>query len=130
MEVPADVARQFSRPALQGGLQGLANVLTQVACLFLMCDPRDLGSYAETRAPHTGTPAVFVYERYPGGVGMSARLLEMASAVIQAGHELVADCPCESGCPSCVGPALEVGEEGKQVTLRLLDMAAPAAPVA
>jgi DEAD/DEAH box helicase domain-containing protein len=89
-----------------------------------MCDPRDLGAYAETRAPHTGTPAVFVYERYPGGVGMSARLLEMASAVIRAGHELVASCACESGCPSCVGPALEVGEDGKQVTLRLLEMAA------
>jgi len=99
-------------------------VLTQVACLFLMCDPRDLGAYAETRAPHTGTPAVFVYERYPGGVGMSARLLETATAVIRAGHELVSDCPCESGCPSCVGPALEVGDEGKAVTLRLLEMAA------
>ena len=124
MEIPAEVGRQFSRPALQGGLQGLANVLTQVACLFLMCDPRDLGAYAETRAPHTGTPAVFVYERYPGGVGMSARLLETATAVIHAGHELVSDCGCESGCPSCVGPALEVGDEGKAVTLRLLEMAA------
>ena len=130
MVVPAEVARQFSRPALQGGLQGVANVLTQVACLFLMCDPRDLGAYAETRAPHTGTPAVFVYERYPGGVGMSAQLLEMAAAVIRAGRELVAGCPCESGCPSCVGPALEVGEEGKQVTLRLLDMASAATAVA
>jgi DEAD/DEAH box helicase domain-containing protein len=95
-----------------------------VACLFLMCDPRDLGAYAETRAPHTGTPAVFVYERYPGGVGMSARLLETAAAVLRAGQELVSDCGCETGCPSCVGPALEVGEEGKAVTLRLLEMAA------
>jgi DEAD/DEAH box helicase domain-containing protein len=123
LEIPADVARQFPRAAMQGGLQGLANVVTQVACLFLMCDARDLGAYAETRAPHTGTPAVFVYERYPGGVGMSARLFETAG-VMAAAHDLVSQCGCESGCPSCVGPALEVGEEGKAVALRLLELAA------
>jgi DEAD/DEAH box helicase domain-containing protein len=123
LEIPAEVARQFPRAAMQGGLQGLANVVTQVACLFLMCDVRDLGAYAETRAPHTGTPAVFVYERYPGGVGMSARLFETAGAVMAAAHDLVSHCGCESGCPSCVGPALEVGEEGKTVALRLLELA-------
>jgi len=109
---------------MQGGLQGLANVVSQVACLFLMCDARDLGAYAETRAPHTGTPAVFVYERYPGGVGMSARLYEMTGAVMTAAHDLVAGCGCDSGCPSCVGPALEVGEEGKAVASPLLELAA------
>jgi DEAD/DEAH box helicase domain-containing protein len=123
MEIPASVAREFPRPALQGGLQGMANVLTQVACLFLMCDPKDLGAYAETRAHSTGTPTVFVYERYPGGVGMSARLFEMSNAVMQAAHQLVEACLCEVGCPSCVGPALEVGERGKEVTLRLLQTA-------
>jgi DEAD/DEAH box helicase domain-containing protein len=124
LEIPADVARQFPRPAMQGALQGVANVVSQVACLFLMCDARDLGAYAETRAPHTGTPAVFVYERYPGGVGMSARLFETAAAVMVAAHDLVLSCGCESGCPSCVGPALEVGEDGKAVALRLLELAA------
>jgi DEAD/DEAH box helicase domain-containing protein len=123
MEIPASVAREFPRPALQGGLQGMANVLTQVACLFLMCDPKDLGAYAETRAHSTGTPTVFVYERYPGGVGMSARLFEMSTAVMQAAHQLIEACPCEAGCPSCVGPALEVGDRGKEVTLRLLQTA-------
>jgi DEAD/DEAH box helicase domain-containing protein len=122
--VPAEVARRFPRPAMQGGLQGMANVLRAVACLFLMCDARDLGAHPETRAPHTGLPTVFVYERYPGGVGMSARLFEIAGAVLDAAHELVARCACESGCPSCVGPALEVGEEGKAMVLRLLEFAA------
>src|SRR5205823_3162390 len=69
LEIPAEVARQFPRPAMQGGLQGVANVLSQVACLFLMCDARDLGAHPEIRAPHTGAPTVYVYERYPGGGG-------------------------------------------------------------
>lgn len=122
--IPADIARQFPRAAMQGGLQGVANVLKAVAPLFLMCDARDLGAHPETRAPHTGLPTVFVYERYPGGVGMSARLYETAASVLPAAHDLVARCDCESGCPSCVGPALEVGEEGKAMVLRLLDAAA------
>src|SRR5207245_7721112 len=54
LAIPAEVARQFPRPAMQGGLQGLANVISQVACLFLMCDARDLGAYAVNRAAQTG----------------------------------------------------------------------------
>ena len=125
VEVPPEVAARFRRPQLQGGLQGLANVLRQVACLHLMCDARDLGSYAETRAPHTGAPTVFVYERYPGGVGMAPRLFELAGAVLSASTALIQACPCEAGCPSCVGPALEVGEEGKAVALALLEVVRP-----
>jgi DEAD/DEAH box helicase domain-containing protein len=128
LEVPPEVATRFPRAALQGGLHGLANVLRQVACLYLMCDARDLGSYAETKAPHTGAPTVFVYERYPGGVGMAARLIELSDVVLRAAFDLIRACPCESGCPSCVGPALEVGEEGKAVTLGLLEAARPLAP--
>ena len=124
LEIPAPVAQQFPRPAMQGGLQGVANVVSQVACLFLMCDARDLGAHPEIRAPHTGAPTVYVYERYPGGVGMSARLFESAGSVLKAAHDLVAQCECESGCPSCVGPALEVGEEGKAVAMRLLEAGA------
>jgi DEAD/DEAH box helicase domain-containing protein len=124
LAIPEAVAHQFPRPAMQGGLQGMANVVKAVACLFLMCDGRDLGAHPETRAPHTGLPTVFVYERYPGGVGMSARLYERAAAVLAAAHDLVARCACQSGCPSCVGPALEVGDEGKALVLRLLEAAA------
>src|SRR5205807_2224988 len=51
LEIPAEVARQFPRRAMQGGLQGVANVVSQVACLFLMCDVRDLGAHPEIRAP-------------------------------------------------------------------------------
>jgi DEAD/DEAH box helicase domain-containing protein len=124
VEIPDELARKFSRPALQGGLQGLANVLTQVACLHLMCDSRDLGAYAEVRAPHSGSPTVYVYERYPGGVGMSARLHALAGTVLRAAESLIAECPCDEGCPSCVGPVLLVGEGGKGVTLELLRAAA------
>src|SRR5207302_7432441 len=103
LEIPAEVARQFARPAMQGGLQGVANVVSQVACLFLMCDVRDLGAHPEIRAPHTGAPTVYVYERYPGGVGMSARLFETASAVLAASRCRGARSRCWSVGPTRVG---------------------------
>src|SRR5438128_2135782 len=89
-----------------------------------MCDARDLGAHPEIRAPHTGAPTVYVYERYPGGVGMSARLFEIAGTVLGAAHDLVSQCGCESGCPSCVGPALEVGGKGKAVATHPFELAA------
>ena len=55
---------------------------------------------------------------------MSARLFEIAGTVLGAAHDLVSQCGCGSGCPSCVGPALEVGEQGKAVARRLLELAA------
>src|SRR5260370_2556599 len=92
-----------------------------------MCDVRDLGAYAETRAPHTGTPAVFVYERYPGGVGMSARLFETAGAGVSGAPDLGAHSGGGNGCPPRRGPAPEGGGEGKSLGLLLPALLFPVA---
>jgi len=127
---PAMVPASMSREALQGALQGLATILGRVACLFLMCDPRDLGDYAEVRSPHTQAPTVFVYERYPGGVGFAPRLFKLHRRLLQAALAHIGACPCASGCPSCVGPAAGTGPGPKQDTLRLLDAALDERPLA
>lgn len=113
------------RAALLGALQGLATVLGQVACVFLMCDPRDLGAYAEVRSPHTQAPSVFLYERYPGGVGFAPRLFDLHDSLLAAARAHIAACPCNSGCPSCVGPAAGLGTGAKGDTLRLLERVCP-----
>ena len=56
---------------------------------------------------------MFLYERYPGGVGYSEKLYTHYKPLLSAALSLLADCPCKSGCPSCVGPALETGTHGK-----------------
>jgi DEAD/DEAH box helicase domain-containing protein len=108
----ADVVRED----LEAGLQGLAHALRHVASLRLMCDPRDLGATAEVRSATTRLPTVTVYEVYPGGVGYAARLYELHEQLLENAAELVRDCPCEAGCPSCVGPVLGA----KQACLQLL----------
>ncbi|MHB0871429.1 MAG: Zn-binding domain-containing protein, partial [Chloroflexota bacterium] len=108
---------------LQGGLLGMANALGIVATVALMCDRRDLRTAAEVCSPHTGVPTVFLYESYPGGVGFAQKLYRMHRTLLEEALRLVASCDCERGCPSCVGPLLEVGEGAKGATRRMLERA-------
>jgi DEAD/DEAH box helicase domain-containing protein len=104
---------------LQAGLLGLSHVLVQVAPLFLMCDPHDLGVVAEVKSPHTGGPTVYLFDKYPGGVGLSERLYDLHDRLLRAAAEAIAGCACADGCPSCVGPRAEIGVAGKASALAL-----------
>lgn len=118
------------------GVVGLACAMRNVAQLLLMCDRHDIGisidGGALDRSGHTGgtgsipqslsvEPRVFVYDNYPGGIGFSEPLYELHRMLIVRTHELIAGCPCESGCPSCVGPVGEVGPLAKTVASRILE---------
>jgi len=65
-------------------------------------------------------PNIYLYDRYPGGVGLSEPLFRMSDSLLEKTRKLIADCPCPSGCPSCVGPVGEIGEKGKEVALEIL----------
>jgi DEAD/DEAH box helicase domain-containing protein len=120
--VPQIVADNLpGKEALQSGLVGLANVLSQIAPLYLMCDPRDVGVVPQVKNPFTGLSTVFLYDTYPGGIGFSKKLFEIHDGMLQAASELVGACACVDGCPSCVGPAMEVGPGGKTHTLDMLN---------
>ena len=113
----------FAGTPVEAGLQGMAHSLRHVASLRLMCDPRDLGSVAEVRSITTQMPTVTVFEVYPGGVGFAARLYELHRELLDNASALVRDCPCEAGCPSCIGP-LHLVEGAKEACLRLLSASA------
>jgi DEAD/DEAH box helicase domain-containing protein len=105
----------------QAALIGLANVLVHIAPLYLMCDPRDVRVVSEVKSPFTDAPTIYLYESVPGGVGFAERLFQMRWELLQAAAELIASCPCPEGCPSCIGPRIEVGAEGKAAVSRLLE---------
>ncbi len=117
------------------GVVGLAHALHTVATLLVMCDARDLGatvgenaadgadrpSPAGSREPVAlFEPNIYLYDKYPGGVGFSEPLFRQAEILLDTAHKLIASCPCLAGCPSCVGPIGEVGEKGKEVALAIL----------
>ncbi len=107
---------------MRSGLAGLAYVLGNLAPLFLMCDAGDLGSHIEPVENKTfGGPTVVLYDSVPAGIGFSEKLFEMHDELIARAFELVSECACEDGCPSCVGPGGENGYGGKQEALAILE---------
>jgi DEAD/DEAH box helicase domain-containing protein len=116
---PAAVAG-WRRDELDVALVGAGRALQTVASVLLMSDPRDLGLVCQVRSPHAERPVIYLYDGVPGGVGLAARLFERHAELVAGARDLVADCPCDAGCPACTGPRLETGGEGKRLAARLL----------
>ena len=115
-------ALPYSSTAKRDGLIGLGNVLRTVGAVSLMCDTRDLG--ISTLSAQAGSeallnPELYLYDNYPGGIGQSEPLFRQRESLGAMARELIERCPCEAGCPSCVGAPGEVGEQAKEVALRL-----------
>lgn len=106
---------------VRSGLAAVAYTLRSLAPVLVMCDARDLGVHADpASALAHGAPALVVYETVPGGVGLAQELADRHTELLMAARDLVANCSCEDGCPSCVGPAGELGHAGKLEALALL----------
>ena len=122
----------YSLDDRRDGIAGLAFAMRQVAQLLLMCDRQDIGISigAGDEGPAIGVgltlqdldePRIFVYDSYPGGIGFSEPLFGMHDDLVAGTRELIAGCPCDHGCPTCVGPVGETGPAAKQVALLILD---------
>src|SRR5260370_38302168 len=66
-------------------------------------------------------PNLYLYDAYPGGIGFSEPLFRTHELLMQKTRELIAACPCEQGCPSCVGPAGDLAPRAKEAALAILD---------
>ncbi len=110
-ELPADLAGAMSDAGFDLGdaLKGLAHLLGRVAPVFIMADPADLHTTAMIRSPFTDRPTLYMYDAFPGGVGYARRIFEQFEEICLAARRHLSRCPCEKGCPSCVGPAVESG---------------------
>ena len=107
---PLDLDETLDRQI--GGIHGVEHAILSLAPLFAGCDRGDIGSAWFTHFVDTGNPAVFLFDRTPGGVGIADLLYDRAEELVQAAYEQVQSCPCESGCPSCLLLAgCEVGNE-------------------
>lgn len=104
-----------------GALRALANIMGQMAPLWVMCDSRDLRSISQVRAPFTERPTLYIYENIPGGVGLARKIYSEADRLFETTINHIRKCGCASGCPVCVGPELEIGEKGKSGAIKLLE---------
>ncbi len=108
--------------ATRTALQALAYLVGNLASLFVMCDPSDLATVADIQSPHTRLPTITLYEMTPGGTGLVEELFEHHSELLDMAARRIRECPCEHGCPACVGPVNELTQERdlKQDTLSLI----------
>lgn len=84
-----------------GALAGLRNLSTWALTILAMCDPRDIG--AQVNYSGFGAVAVVLYDRYLGGLGFARRGFENFTELLTLARQILTECPCETGCPSCVG---------------------------
>jgi DEAD/DEAH box helicase domain-containing protein len=108
---------------VRSGLSGVAYLVANLAPLTLLCDHRDIGSFSEAESEMTeGRPVIAIYDQFPGGIGLSAKLYENIEDVLKQSLEMIDQCGCEDGCPSCVGPAGENGLGGKEFAKEILKL--------
>jgi DEAD/DEAH box helicase domain-containing protein len=131
----------FALSERQSGIFGLLYALESMATLLLMCDRCDLGTAVGERPASPGVetewqdastamsdlddteyfePNLYLYDAYPGGIGFSEPLYQVHELLLTKTRELIAGCPCDTGCPSCVGPAGMKSERTKEAALAIL----------
>ncbi|MDR2657017.1 MAG: DEAD/DEAH box helicase, partial [Oscillospiraceae bacterium] len=111
---------KFTKDRLQNGMLGVAYLLGSLAPLYLMCARHDVAVHYHTRDPFTQLPTIYLYDAIPGGVGLSDKVYTLLGALLDHARDVILACPCERGCPSCVGPATE-GQDSKRAALDVLD---------
>ncbi len=150
--IPWDLLGTLSlrREEIIDGLRGLAYALHHISAVLLMADIRDIDhcigdksgewyvrhgtdSRVILSSPQAGAtgaevmmdaydPTVFIFDAYPGGIGFSGLLFEKHEMLLDAVTTLIGSCPCEHGCPMCVGPVLDVGPSAKDAALKILGL--------
>jgi DEAD/DEAH box helicase domain-containing protein len=114
---PEDLVR------LPGAIHAVEHALIALLPLFAMCDRWDIGGLSTPVHSQTELPTIFVYDGHAGGVGISRQGFERFFEWARDARNLIRDCPCDTGCPSCIqSPKCGNWNEplDKQAALRLL----------
>ncbi len=106
---------------MQSGISALGYLLVNLAPFFVMCDRKDIDVFCEDRSPLAANrPAILIYDNISGGIGLSRKLFDLHDQLLAAAYSLVSSCPCQEGCPSCVGPVAENGAGAKENAIAIL----------
>jgi DEAD/DEAH box helicase domain-containing protein len=87
---------------LAGGIHAVEHAAIGLLPLFAMCDRWDIGGVSYPVHPETGRATIFIYDGYPGGVGVTEKGFELLDGLLARTLEAIESCPCDAGCPSCI----------------------------
>ena len=97
-----NISNRDAKIHFMGGLHAAEHGTIAMMPLHVVCDRWDLGGISTPAHPQVPQPVIFIYDGYPGGVGLSERAYETMEELLTTTFEMIRDCECEEGCPSCV----------------------------
>jgi len=103
-DLPSEVSGKLVAAQLDiaGGLHAAEHAAIAILPLFALCDRNDIGGVSTPIHPDTGRAQIFIYDAYPGGIGIAEKGFELIEALWQATLRAIIECPCQEGCPSCI----------------------------
>lgn len=103
-DLPPEAVAQLDKAQLDfaGGLHAAEHAAIAILPLFTLCDRNDIGGVSTPFHPDTGRAQIFIYDAYPGGIGIAEKGFDLVEELWQTTLKTIAECPCEEGCPSCI----------------------------
>ncbi|HDL98033.1 MAG TPA: DEAD/DEAH box helicase [Desulfobacteraceae bacterium] len=126
LEIPERIRQETERQRLHfmGGIHALEHAMIAMLPLFVLCDRNDIGGISHPWHEQLGQAAIFIYDGYSGGVGLTGKGFSLIRQLMDKTLDAVRDCPCDRGCPSCVhSPKCGSGNRpiDKEACIRLLE---------
>jgi len=103
-EIPDAVKEEATARELHymGSIHASEHAAISLFPLLTICDRNDIGGISYPLHPQTSTSAVFIYDGFPGGIGLAAKGFEQVERLLDRTLSLISQCPCDIGCPSCI----------------------------
>ena len=103
-DLPPNAAAQLDKVQLDlaGGLHAAEHATIAILPLFALCDRNDIGGVSTPLHPDTGRAQIFIYDAYPGGIGIAEKGFDLIEELWQATLKAITECLCQEGCPSCI----------------------------
>ena len=103
-DLPPEAITRLDKAQLDfvGGLHAAEHAAIAILPLFALCDRNDIGGVSTPCHPDTERAQIFIYDAYPGGIGIAEKGFDLVKELWQATLKTITECPCQEGCPSCI----------------------------
>ncbi|MCL7486643.1 MAG: DEAD/DEAH box helicase [Desulfobulbaceae bacterium] len=104
LEIPPELKQRLEKQRVHfmGGIHAVEHAMIAMLPLLVLCDRNDIGGISHPWHEELEKPAIFIYDGYSGGVGLTRKGFSLINELMRKTLAAVRDCPCETGCPSCV----------------------------
>ena len=104
LEMDESFFADYSNEERSDTLIALSNILRNLAPIHILCARHDIRTSVELRSPVTEWTTIYIFDSYHGGIGLAEKTYAIFPQILEDAEKCLAGCPCQNGCPSCIGP--------------------------